>query len=81
MQETCVEHDLKKVILGEAFNQNYNQNDYFSHLYKVTEEVIEKPELASITNDPRLRDYDLTDIADILYSSDDNPSKVFKIKG
>jgi hypothetical protein len=62
------EYDISKLILGEVqttLAAGQLINDY-AHLSNVTEDVIEKPEIASSVADI-FRFFPKTDLADVLY--------------
>ncbi len=62
------EYDITKLIMGEVqtvLAAGQLINDY-AHLSNVTEDVIEKPEIASTVTDA-FRFFPKTDLADVLY--------------
>ena len=65
MEENHQDYDLKKIILGDNYQDHHND---FSHLYKVTEEVLEKIDNASVI-DARYKDYQSMDLADVFYGN------------
>ena len=67
------EFDITKHILGEVYQQQgpekpgFHLNEY-AHLYNQTEEVLEKPEIASSVGE-MFRHFPKTELAEVLYGS------------